>query len=250
MNAHFPITEPINRDAEIITDALSARSQEIKKNIDSQTFLRKISLVALKIIGLASTIVTAASIPVAALTFTTTPLTIAAVAVSLAIACLALCILLDAKSPGESIVREHWKELFEALRKGDGTEIIQTCKELAKQKESRATAFAECLGKLSATEITPFFHKTCMVGHLLIAMTHLRNDEEEQVRSHTYIALSHYDSSGFSPEIERFAKSLVDSPKEIRRLIDTYCVGNDLHAMDYLLVLGRKMHLGDEVLTG
>jgi len=235
MIAHFPVTEAIGKDADIIMNALNSRSEQMKSKIDSQSLFKKITIVALKALGLASGILAIASIPVTALMLATTPLTIGAIALCTAISCLALYVLLDPRSPGELIIKDQWKSVFEALRKGDGKQILETCQELAKQKEKRLASFSQCLGSLPPSETTPFFHKTCLIAYLQIAMEHLRNNEEEKAKSNAHMALSHFGASGFSNEIEKFVYIITESPKNMRALMDTHQAGEDLHALDYLI---------------
>jgi len=240
MNTHFPITQAINADASFIIDSLNTRSQELRKTVASQSLFKRISLIAFKILGLAAGIVVLASLPVTAMTFAARPLTIGMISLGLAATCLALCMLLDIRSPGETIVKDHWKELFDALHKGQGAEIINTCKKLAKQKEHRQNSFIRCLGPLSTTEIMPFFHKTCFVGHLLVSLDFLRQNNDAKANENAYLALSHFESSNLSEEARRFAKEVINSPREIRHLLETHCPKLDLHSLDYLFFLRRQ----------
>lgn len=235
MTAHFPVTEPIGQDANIIMIALNSRSEQLKIDIDSQSLIKKITMTGLKILGLAAGIVTAASIPVATLMFAATPLTIGATALAVAISCLAICMLLDLRSAGELIIKDQWKALFESLRKGNGREILETCQELAKQKEKRQSAFNQCLGTLPPEETTPFFHKVCLIAYLQIALESLRQDNKEAAKSNAHLALSHFGSSGFKDEIQDFVQKILDSPKSMCRLMEDCQAGEDLHALDHLL---------------
>lgn len=243
MTLHFPITAPIGNDADIIMFALNSRSEQIKSKIDSQGLFKKITFVALKAIGLSSGVLAAASIPVTIILFTTTPLTIGAIALCASITCLALYMILDVRSPGELIIRDQWKSVFEALRKGNGKQILDTCQELAKQKEKRASSFNQCLGSLSPNETTSFFHKTCLVGYLQIAMEHLRHGEDDKAKSNAHMALSHFGASGFSKEIENFVHGITDSPKTIYNLMESCQAGEDLHALDYLIAVKTQKDL-------
>lgn len=235
MTSYFPITEPIGNDASIIINALNTRSKQLKSEIDSQSLLRKTSMVALKIIGLAATAAALACVPVTFFLFSTTSLTIGSLALSLSISCLALYMLFDLKSPRELIIRDQWKAVFESLRKGNGREILATCQELATQKEQRLSYFSQCLGFLNPNDTLPFFHKTCLVGYLQIALEHLKDREDEKALSNAHMALSHFGASGFPNQIKKFLDKIVDSPEQIRQLIDTHQTGNDLHALDHLL---------------
>lgn len=237
MTTHFPITSAIGQDADTIMIALNSRSAQIKSNIDSQGIFKKITIMALKILGLISGITTASSIPVTVIVFTVTPLTIGAAALVTTITCLTIYMWLDPRSPGELIVKDQWKSLFEALRKGNGKQILDTCQELAKQKEKRASSFNQCLGAMPASETTSFFHKTCLVGYLQIAMEYLRNGDEEQAKSNAHMALSHFGASGFSQEIENFVSIITLSPRTIRELMEKCQAGKDLHALDYLVAI-------------
>ena len=237
MTPYFPITRPLNQDADIIINALNIRSEQVKTNVDSQNIIKKIFMVAIKVLGLAAGIVTLACIPVAAILFTAAPLKLGIASLSLAISCLALTLLLDPRSAGEGIIKDYWKSLCEALRTGNGHKIIETCQELAKQRETRADSFKNSLGSLSITEIDPFFHKTCLVGYLQIAIEHLKRGEEEQAKSNAHLALSHFDASGFATEIEKFVKSITESPGKMRQLMQAHPAGNDLHALDYYIAI-------------
>lgn len=240
MTVHFPVTEPISKDADIIMQALNARSEEIKSSIDHQSLFKKTTLIALKALGLTSGVVAVASIPVTAIVFAITPLTIGTIALCTAISCLALYMFLDPRSPGELIIKDQWRSVFEALRNGNGKQILETCQELAKQKEKRLASFNQCLGSLDSNETIPFFHKTCLVGYLQIALDHLKNNAEKEAKSNAHLALSHFGASGFSSEIEDFIKIITHSPKEMNLLIETHQAGEDLHALDYLIATHRE----------
>lgn len=237
MNSYFPITEPIGNDANVIINALNLRSTQLKSTIDSQSLVKRITMSALKIIGLASSVTAIASIPVTFILFSTTTLTLGAIALSLSISCLSLYILMEPKSPRELIIRDQWKTVFQALRKGNGNEILETCQELAKQKEKRLSSFSQCLGSLNPAETLPFFHKTCLVGYLQITLENLKNHEDEKALSNAHMALSHFGASGFSEEIKSFLEKIIDSPNSIRHLIDLHQAGSDLHALDYLVAM-------------
>lgn len=237
MTAHFPLTEAIGRDANLIMVALNSRSEQLKIDIDSQSLLKKITMAGLKALGLASSITAIASIPIAPLMFAAIPITIGASALCLAISCLVIVMLFDLRSPGELIIKDQWKSLFESLRKGNGNEILKTCQELAKQKEKRPSLFNQCLGLLSPHETTPFFHKVCLVAYVQIALDALRADDEETAKSNAHLALSHSGSSGFQDEIQKFVQEIIDSPKNMRQLMDTCQAGEDLHALDSLIAM-------------
>ncbi|HEV8051390.1 MAG TPA: hypothetical protein VGP47_02765 [Parachlamydiaceae bacterium] len=237
MTAHFPVTQAIGRDANVIMIALNSRSEQLKFDIDTQSLIKKITMTGLKILGLLSSVAAVASIPVTALMFAATPLTIGATALLLAVSCLALYMLLDPRSPGELIIKDQWKAVFEALRKGNGREILDTCQELAKQKEKRLSVFTQCLGSLPPDETTPFFHKICLIAYLQIALEALRHNDKEAAKSNAHLALSHFGSSGFEPEIQKFVQEILDSPKNMRHLMDTHQAGEDLHALDYLIAI-------------
>ena len=160
---------------------------------------------------------------------------ISGAAAAIAITCLGLGIFFDPRSPGESIVKDRWKDLFEALGKGTGQEIIEKCTLLTQQKEQRQGHYEKCLGELKPEDIAPFFHKTFMVAHLLVAMESLEKGDAEKVKSHAYTALSHYEMSNFAPELERFAKAIIDSPAEIRRMMDKYQIVSNIHSLDFLV---------------
>lgn len=235
----FPLTYQIRQEADTMISALNARSLGLRHTIDSQSLVKQVSVIMLKTLGLEGAVVTAACIPVALLTFTATPLIIAAMSLTTAITCLALSIFFDPRGPGESIVKDQWKALFEALQKGNGEQIIQICKELA--NEQRSASFVRCLGGLQPVEVAPFFHKICMAGYLLRAFEELKKDVEDQAKSYANLALSHYDQSGLPKEIETCAKEIADNPKEIRRLLQLQEVEPTLKNLDYLLVMKRKI---------
>lgn len=232
---NFPVTGAIGNDADIIINALNSRAEQIKSNTESQSILKKITIVASQIIGLAAGIVTVACLPASLFLFSVTPLTIAAISLVSCISFLALHILLDPRSPGELIVKDHWKHVFEALKEGDGKKIIQTCQDLFKQKDQRITSFKLCLGTLPPDDVDPFFHKTSLVGYLQLALEHLRNNEDDMAKSKAHLALSHFESSGFAPKVKLFATAITENPQEMKHYIESKEVGYDLHALDYLL---------------
>lgn len=235
MTPIYPVTVPLSKESDAIIASLKTRSEQIKLHIDSQSLQKRICLTAMRIFGLASAITAAASIPVAVLVTITAPVIIGATTLISAIACLALSIYLDPRSPAELIVRDLWKSVFEALRNGDGKIIIETVQELAKQKDKRTDAFNQCLGRMDASDTTPFFHKTCFVGYIQMALENLRNNDDDLAKSNAHLALSHFDGSAFPHEIERFAKTVFDSPQKIRSLVIECSEGTDLHALDYIV---------------
>jgi hypothetical protein len=171
--------------------------------------------------------------------FSAVPLTIGAISSATAICNLALYMLLDPRSPGELILRDQWRSVFDALRKGKGQEILETCQELARQKEKKSSSFDLCLGSFPRNETTPFFHKTCLIGHLQIALEHLRDGQEEEAISRAHLALSHFGASGFASEIKEFTQKIVEFPKDVRYLMDVLQIGENLHALDYLIATAR-----------
>ena len=235
MTALYPITDPINQDADDIISALKTRAEQIKITLDSQSLAKKISLASIKIFGLASAVTAAATVPVAALVTVTAPVMIGVTALISAVACLTLSIHFDARNPAEMILKDLWKAVFEALREGNGKKIIETAQELAKQKEKRKDAFHQCLGDMDPDFTTPFLHKTCFVGYLQMALDNVRNNEDDIAKSNAHLALSHFDSSAFSPDIERFAKSILETPQKIRAVMEACDAGNDIHALDYII---------------
>lgn len=232
---HFPITGPLGNDADIIINALNSRSEQIKSNADSQGLIKKITIIAIQTIGLAAGIVAVASVPAAAFLLSVTPLTIGAAGLVATITALALHILLDPRSAGELIVKDYWKDLFEALKGGGGKEIIEACQELFKQKDMRKSSFKQCLGTLPPEDVDPFFHKSSLVGYLQIALKHLRNQEDDLARSKAHLALSHFDASGFPATVKNFAAAITENPKRVRLFIENNDAGHDLHALDYFL---------------
>lgn len=240
MNVYYPITQAIGHDADVIINSLNTRVEEIKRKLDKQSIIRKASVAALKVLGLAAGIVTVAALPVAAMTFTATPLMIAAASFALGVTCMALCILLDPRNAGESIVKDHWKALFEALRKGNGKQVIHAGRELIKQKDLRPSSYEQCLGQLHHDDLIPFFHKTSMIGYLLMALENLHQREEEKAKSNAHVALSHFDASGLPSEAELLANAITANPKEVHQLIVKNNVGRDIRALDYLITLKRK----------
>jgi hypothetical protein len=243
MNIHyFPLTHQIRHEADKVITALNARSKELRDSIDSQDLFKQMSLVILKTLSLEGAVVTAACIPVAIITFTATPLIIAAMSLTTAITCLALSIFFDPRDPGESIVKDQWKALFTSLQVGNGAEIIQVCQELAaKQNERHSTSFVRSLGGLQPIEVTPFFHKICMAGYLLIALEGLKKNDEEQAKTFANFALSHFDQSDLPKEVEMYAKEIIDNPDEIRRFLQAKQIEPNLRNLDYILVMKRKI---------
>lgn len=234
---YFPITSAIGKDANTIISALSTRSEQIKCKADSYGIVTRVTIVALQTLGLAAGIVTAASFPAAAVLLTAAPLTIGAVGLVVSISALALHVLLYPRSPGELIVKDHWKRLFEALREGDGEKIIKACQVLFKQKDQRNGPFVQCLGTLPSEETNPFFHKACLVGYIQIALEHLRKNEDDLAKSKAHLALSHFDASGLPDKIKQFITSITENPKRMRYFIDGHNLGHDLHALDYLITV-------------
>lgn len=241
MNTHFPITEAINRDASTIILALNRRVNDVKNIVDNQSLARRVSIVALDLIGLASGLVSIACLPVIAFTVSLAALPIAAIAVTLSITSLALSIFFHPRSRGESLVKDYWKHLFQAIRKGNGQEIIQTCQELAKQEKQRPAHFQHCLGIKSDVAIEPFWkaflHKTSLVGYLLMAIDNFRLGDEEKGQMHSDQALSHFEASGFFEEVQRYLKDLKDPHSELRDMIRMHNTAKGVHSLDYLLSL-------------
>lgn len=237
MTDYFPVTKPISNAAETIIVAMNSRSYQLKSSIDSQGLFKKITMMALKALGLAGGVIAVASPAVAALMFAVTPLIIGGITLVIAISCLALSVLMDPRSPAELRVKDLWSSLFEALRKGNGKKILEACKELSAQKEMRPLGFTQCLGTLSLEETAPFFHKTWLLGHLQVALEHLRNNDPIETRSSAHMALSHFDASGFSQEIKDFVQCIADSPVDMQEFMATHPVRSDLHGLDYLVVM-------------
>lgn len=238
MKTYFPITHAISRDAEIITHALDKRAEEIK-NINSQSLCRRLTILALQVIGLAAGLLTLACLPLAAIMFTITafPLKVAGISLILALTCLGLGILLSPTTPGEIIIKNKWRGLFSSLRQGDGALIIQSCQELAIQKEQRRDSFNRCLGPLSPDETSPFFHKACLVGYLLLAIQHLRRGEKEQANSKAQSALSHFPGSEFPDEVRHFVKRFGEAPQSMMQDLTTFHSSQyPLHSLDQILV--------------
>jgi hypothetical protein len=240
MNVHFPTARAIRQDADIIIASLNERTKEIKKNVDSQGVIKKIVLRASKILGLASGVMAVAAVTASLLTFSVTPLMIAMAATALAITCFGISILQDPRNASESLIKDQWKALLESLRQDLGEDIIKRGHDLLKQKEQHAAAYAQCIGKLDPEALTPFFHKTCVVGYLLIALESLHQKEEEKAKSNAHLALSHFDSSSFPPEIEQLALWMTNNPKELISLIEKHHVGHGVPALDYLIFLKTK----------
>lgn len=238
MNTYFPITTALSHDAEIIIHSLNKRSEEIK-TIASQSLFRRLTIIAMQTLGLAAGLVTIACLPVAAIMFTATifPLKIAAISSFLAITGLALSILFNPTSPGESIIKNQWKALFAALRLGDGALIVQTCQQLATQKEQRRESFNHCLGPLSPDETTPFLHKACLVGYLLLALQHLDAGEREQANAKAALALSHFQGSALPEEVQNFIKRFIDAPQGMQPHLKMHQHSQyPIHALDHILV--------------
>lgn len=239
MIANFPITSPIGSDADIIMAALNARTEALKSEIDSQSLVTKIMMSALKAIGCASAIVSVASIPAAAVMFTAGAVGIGALALTLSILCLGVYILLDPKSPEELVVREQWQLLFQSLRKGDGKEILDACQKLVEQKQKHLKPFKACLGLLEADDTAAFFHKACLAGYLQIAVKHLKNRDYAEARANGFMALSHFERSGFSDEVKDFLNEIIEFHGNVQYFFGEFdteedsCV--DLHILDYLV---------------
>lgn len=240
MNVYFPTAFAITLDADEIIEAINGRTQEIKANIDSQGVLKKIVLEAAKVLGLASGVFAVAALATSLVTFTITPLTFAFAATAAAVTWFTVSILLDPRNAGEAIVKDQWQALFQSLREDSGEDIIKRGQDLLKQKEQRPASFDQCVGKLDPETLNPFFHKTCMVGYLLIALKHLHQKEEELAKSNAHLAMSHFGSSGFPKEIEQLAQAIIANPAELVQLIENHQVGNGIHALDYLINLKTK----------
>lgn len=235
MMVYFPLRDALQHDFDLIEGALTKRSEQIKAKNDSQGLLKKIARVALHVFGLMAAVVSLACIPATIFVFSGTLPTLGAISFVLSITCLVLHKLLTPRSDGEQIISNQWKTVFEALREGKGRRILDTCQELAKQKEKRQLDFARCIQPLPPDETTPFLQKICVIGYLLIAVHHLREGKEDQAKSHAYMALSHFGDSGFSKEIERFLQEVAGSPASIRKLIGTYKGGEDVFSLDRLV---------------
>lgn len=233
----FPLRAALTQDAGTVMRALDGRSAQIKSNIDSQSLFRKGTVLAVKSLGITSGVGAIASVPTAISLLSIAPLTIGAASLCTAMTCLAVHIFLSPRSDAEQIVKNKWKAVFEALRKGDGQQILDSGTDLAKQEKERPSAFKQCIGSLSPQEITPFLHKVRVIGFLQIAMGHLRQGEERLAKENAYYALANFDDSGFPKEIESFIRWMIDTPKGIRQLMGAHQAGNDLHALDYLMAV-------------
>lgn len=235
LSSHFPVTGAIRRDADIILTALNNRAEVIKIHVQNQGIFKKATIAAIKILGIAAAILTIATIPAAAILLNATPLTIGAVSLTIAISSLALYILTEPRSPGELIVKEHWKHLFEALRLGEGHNIIKNCQELFKQKDQRKSHFIRCLGTLPPEDVDAFFHKASLIGHLQISLNHLRCGEIEQAKSRAHLALSHFEMSHFPVIIRQFALMITDNPHEMQQFIQKNHASQHLHSLDFYI---------------
>lgn len=238
MNAnYFPITSALSRDSELIIDALNTRSQEIKTA--SQNQLRRISILALQLIGMAAAVLTLASLPVAVIMFTATifPVKVAAISFSLSLIALGLSVLLSPTGPGETIIKNLWKSLFFALRQGDGALILRISQELEVQKQHRRDSFKSCLGPLPPETAIPFFNKSRLVGYLLIALQHQRKGDRDQAITNAQNALSYFDQSGFPEDVKRFIKICLDNPHSMQQLLKLHHHSQyPIHALDTILV--------------
>lgn len=235
MTTFFPLREAIAKDASVVMRALDARSKQIKSNIDSQSLFRRLSMLAVRSLGLTSGVVTIASVPAAVSMFSVAPLTLGAASLCTGMTCLAMHIFLSPRSDAELIVKNKWKAVFEALRRGDGKLILSSGTELAKQEKARQSAFSQCIEPLPTHAAIPFLHKIRVVGFLQIAMNHLRNGEDKLAKENAYYALANFDDSGFPKDVESFIRGIADSPKNMRLLMETHPAGDDLHALDYLI---------------
>lgn len=244
MTTYFPLTEALNRDASQILTAIHQRAFEVKQAVDSQSITKRVALVALDLIGLAAAFVTVASLPVAALLMTLSPLSVAATSLTLSISCLSLSIFLHPRSRGEMIVKDHWKQLFQAIRLGNGSEIIRTCQELAKQEKQRSYHFYHCLGISSPENVDPFWkpflHKTSLVGYVLMAIEDFRSGDENLGNKHIDQALSYYEHSNFPESVHEYLKELKNKQSNQRQLILTHSTAKGLHTLDYFLFQSKK----------
>lgn len=233
----FPFRTAITQDVNVVMNALDQRTAQINLDIDSQGFFRKFTMLAAKSLGLASGIVSFASVPTAISMLSLAPLTFGAASLCTAMTCLAAHILLSPRSDAEQIVKNKWKAVFEALRKGDGQQILNSGTELAKQEKERPSGFYQCIGSLSPQQITPFLHKIRVIGFLQIAIGYLRNGEDKLAKENAYYALANFDDSGFPKEIESFIRGMIDTPKSMRQFMESHQAGNDLHALNYLIAV-------------
>lgn len=241
MPNYFPITEPINTDAELIRTALITRSEQLKSMVESQGILKTVTMTGTKVFGSIAGIVAASSLPAAGIMFAAAPLAIGGIASAISISCLALYIFLDPKSPNEIYIRDLWKSVFLSLKNGNGQKILKELEELVKQKEERLQAFEQTLGGNPASNTLPFFHKIWFVAYLQIALDHLKNDELEEARSNAHLALSHFEYSKFPVEVKNFTKEITEAPQNIQFFVkENQEAGDDLHALDYFIALKKS----------
>lgn len=239
MSVYFPISDSINRDAALILDAISHREQEIKKTIDDLSLVHRISIAAFNNLGIAFGLIAVSTSIAMGITGATALLTTIAAHILLSITFTALSILIHPYSTTESMIRNQWKSLFKALRAGNGIKIINQCQELAQQQNHRKVSFNDCLKTMPQSEITPFFHKTLLIGYSLLAIENFQNGKEKECMNNGKMAYSHYELSGFSENVKQFVKLLSESPKEIKDINKRFPKEKEIYSLDFLCV---KVH--------
>jgi len=242
MNINLSITTALVCDSEKIISVLDARALEVKKKVDNQSLIKRISVIAEYVFFRVACIVALACLPLTALTLSVvTPLSIAAVSVVLVVACQGFSWLIQERNPDEMIVRERWKALFIALRTGQGAKIVQTCEKLYAQKTTHKTAYNDCLGNLVPLE-EPFLFKTSVIGHLLLALEYLEKKDFAKATTCADKSLKYFINSGFEPniKIEGFIDAIIKKPDEIRTLMQDYPAEVRLETLDHWLFMRNK----------
>lgn len=234
MNTHFPISETIRRNADMIISILDTRAEEVKKNVQSQSFIQRITLIASRIIGLAGGLVMIACLPIAAAKVSIGALSIAFISFSVAMTCFALYVCLNPRSPGETIVQSQWKSLFTALRSGNGIDIIQACNELIKQKRQRTSSFDNCLNK-QTVGVMPFIYKSLLIGYLLLAIENLMNGKKEEANTFADNALGLFEESHLPKEIKNGIKAIKNGSEETQKILRSTYTKPSLQSLDSFL---------------
>jgi len=244
MNINFPITAALNRDSDIIRSALNSRALELKKQEDAQGIITRVTIVAVYILKRATIVVTIACLPLSALTFSiVTPVSIAVTSAILFWILHFISGQLQVRNPDETSVKECWKLLFTAIRVGQGAKIVQTCKDVFAQKKGKRntvnTAYHDCLG--NSLDVDPFLYKTSMIGHLLIALEHVAKRDFDKAHTSVEESLKLFGKSGFSEDVEKFAKAINKNPEDILMLMRKHPAEIRLQSLDHWISMRKSM---------
>ena len=238
MSEYFPILDSVRHDSDLIINALNKRTEEVRSEFKNQGFLRKITNTALRLFGLISIFASFAALPAAAITFSVSYLIQAAIGFCVGVTSLAIYVLMNSRSPDEAIIKDCWKGLFDALRNGNGDEILDAAQALFNQKKRLPQVFDKCMYDLKADDLTPFFHKMCAIAFMLKAIGNVRAENETALQTNAHKAFIHFEPSGLPKRFGDIVQLLMQNHENIRQLILQKQIGDrDIRSIDYLIFL-------------